>query len=58
MDFRLPDTYFDPPEFYFWVCDDCPWFDENQYFPEHIALEEKPACCDNCGSEYLSLEVT
>lgn len=26
--FRLPDSFYDPPTFWFWCCTECEWVDE------------------------------
>ena len=47
--FRLPDSYYDPPTYWFWCCTDCEWVDEESF--THKSEVPDCPCCPKCGAE-------
>lgn len=49
MNFRLPDSYYDPPTYYFWVCTKCEWVDDESSLSKHDL--ELCSECPLCGAD-------
>ena len=47
--FKLPDSYYDPPTFWFWVCTKCDWVDNES--TTHKSDLEPCIGCPLCGAD-------
>ena len=53
-EFKMHDSWYEPPTSYNWYCPECFWCDE-AFFPKGKAYDFMPERCPDCGHEDLAL---